>query len=512
MDLPIGDVSVPAAPLTWLDYLVLGGYLLSVTGFGCWFFSRNRQSEHFMSAGRSLPGWAVGLSIFGSYVSSISFLANPGKSYATNWNAFVFALSLPLAAWIAVRYFVPFYRASGHVSAYEHLEHRFGAWACTYAVVCFLLIQVARLGTILYLLGLALAPLFPVELWVIIVVLGMLITVYPFLGGTEGVIWTGVVQSLVLIAGPLICLVVALVRMPEGLGQVWEIARDHHKFSLGSLDFRWDQSTFWVVLLYGLVTNLQNFGIDQAYVQRYVTARSPRDAAASVWLGASLYLPIGAAFFLIGTVLFAFYQGQPELLPEHTPPDAVFPWFIQRELPAGMRGLVLAALCAAAMDSNLNCVATLFLCNLYRRYFRPKASERESMRVLRWSTLTFGALSIAMAVAMIGVKNALDAWWELAGIFSGGMLGLFLLGRFSARAGNVGAALGTVAGVILIAWMTFSPKLPDTWSAYRSPFHGLLTMVLGTATVLLVGWLGSLAFSDRRALPTALQEAAADQV
>src|SRR5688572_12566483 len=138
--------------LSWLDYTVLSTYLVAVTGYGAWFYWRNRNSEKFMSAGRSLPGWAVGLSIFGSYVSSISFLANPGKAYASNWSPFVASLSLPLAVWIACRWFVPFYRRSGHISAYQHLEQRFGPWARTYAVVCYMFTQVARLGTILYLL------------------------------------------------------------------------------------------------------------------------------------------------------------------------------------------------------------------------------------------------------------------------------------------------------------------------------------------------------------------------
>ncbi|MBE2214957.1 MAG: sodium:solute symporter, partial [Opitutaceae bacterium] len=160
-----------------------------------------------MSAGRALPGWAVGLSIFGSYVSSISFLANPGKSYAGDWNAFVFALSLPLAAWIAVRWFVPFYRGSGEISAYHHLETRFGPWARTYAVVCYLLLQVSRLATILYLLALALVPLTGWDIRWIIVGAGLAIMLYPLLGGTEAVIWTGVVQAVVLVGGALVVVV-----------------------------------------------------------------------------------------------------------------------------------------------------------------------------------------------------------------------------------------------------------------------------------------------------------------
>lgn len=469
------------------DVVVLLVYLVGVTGLGCWFYGRNRESEHFMSAGRSLPGWAVGLSIFGSYVSSISFLANPGKSYADNWNAFVFALTLPLAAWIAVKWFVPFYRRSGDLSAYHHLAKRFGAWACTYAVACYLLTQVARLGTILYLLALALVPLTGWDIRAIILVAGAVVIVYPLLGGTEAVVWTGVVQAVVLVGGAGAALAVLFLQMPGGAGEVFATAAAHDKFSLGSLDGSLARSTFWVVLVYGLVINLQNFGIDQSYVQRYVTAKSDDAAARSVWLGALLYLPVGAVFFLIGTALFAFYAAQPDLLPAGLKADAVFPHFISTQLPAGLAGLVIAGLCAAAMDSNLNCMATLFLNDIYRRYLRPHAGESEAMTVLHGSTLGFGVICVAAALAMISIKTALDVWWELAGIFGGGMLGLFLLGRLVPRADGRAGLIGVGAGILVIVWMTLSPKLAAWPEAWRSPFHGLLVIVIGTASILLAG-------------------------
>lgn len=474
------------------DLAVLLAYLVGVTGFGCWFYRRNRESERFMSAGRSLPGWAVGLSIFGSYVSSISFLANPGKSYADNWNAFVFALTLPVTALIAVKWFVPFYRRSGDLSAYHHLEKRFGPWACTYAVVCYILTQVARLGTILYLLALALVPLTGWDIRAIILVAGAVIIVYPLVGGTEAVVWTGVVQALVLVGGALAAVAVILFQMPGGASGIFTVAAAHDKFSLGSLGGGLGRSTFWVVLVYGLVINLQNFGIDQSYVQRYVTAKSDAAAARSVWVGALLYLPVGAAFFFIGTALFAFYAAQPELLPTGIKADAVFPHFISTQLPAGLAGLVIAGLCAAAMDSNLNCMATLFLNDLYRRHLRPQATEQEAMRVLYASTLGFGMICVGAALAMISIKSALDVWWELAGIFGGGMLGLFLLGRLVPRAGGRAGLAGVAAGVVVILWMTLSPKLAWWPEAWRSPFHGFMVIVFGTLAVLLAGGLSAL--------------------
>jgi SSS family solute:Na+ symporter len=240
--------------------------------------------------------------------------------------------------------------------------------------------------------------------------------------------------------------------------------------------------------------NLQNFGIDQSYVQRYATARSDAEANKSVWLGAALYVPISGLFLFIGTALFAYYTAQPELLPATADapvrPDEVFPHFIATGLPLGVSGLVVAAIFAAAqstLSSSINCSATLTLCDLYRRYLRPGAGERESMQVLRVATLVFGAAGTLMAIAMIQVKSALDAWWSLAGMFSGGMLGLFLLGLISRRAGNPAAVTGVITGVLVIAWMSLSPKFSDAWAQFRSPFHSFMIIVVGTLTILLVG-------------------------
>jgi SSS family solute:Na+ symporter len=472
-----------------IDFAVIAGYLGLILFMGLWLARDTRQSEDYMAAHRSLPGWALGLSIFGSYISSISFLANPGKSFASDWGPFVFSLTTPIAAWIAVKWFVPFYRQGGHVSAYEHLEERFGAWARTYAVVCFLLTQMARMGTIVYLLALALAPVSGMRVETIILIVGGVMTVYTIFGGIKAAIWTGVLQALVLLLGPLICVFLIAAKTPGGLAGVVEVGVKEGKFGLGSFDLSLSNPTFWVVLFYGFVVNLQNFAVDQSYVQRYVTAKSDADARRSVWIGAWLYVPVAALFFFIGTALFALKTGNPTFFPEGLKPDAVFPWFINNALPVGVRGLVIAALLAAAMDPNLSSMATLTYCDLYKRYLRPQAGEKESMLVLRCSTLGWGVVGTAMALFMMQAKTVLDLWWELAGVFGGGMLGLFLLGFLSKKATERAALIGTAAGVVLILWMTFSSKFPSFFAGVVSPFHNFLVIVFGTLAILLVGLL-----------------------
>jgi SSS family solute:Na+ symporter len=434
-----------------------------------------------------MPGWAVGLSILGAFVSSISLLGLPSTAFAGNWNRFCFSLGLPIALVIAVKWFIPFYRRSGYVSAYQHLEHRFGPWARTYAVVCYLLIMMARMGATLYLLALALAPMLGWDIRLIIVITGLLITLYTVIGGSEGVIWTDTVHNIVLIAGVVVCVAIELGGMPRGPAQTFQIAAEHGKFGLGSVPGVASAPTVWVVLLYSLSENLRNFGIDQNYVQRYLTARSDREARKSLWVGGLTYIPLSALLLFIGTGLFAYYTARPDAgLPGA--PDKVFPHFITHALPPGVAGLVIAAIFAAAMNGfGLNIVATITLCDLYQRYLRPDPTEREKMTVLWASTLAWGVAATGVAWAMKNVGQALDAWWEMAAVFGGGMLGLFLLGILSKRAGSAAAAAGVAAGVAVILWMTVSPKWKLWPVALRSPYHPFLISAFGTATVLIVG-------------------------
>jgi solute:Na+ symporter, SSS family len=512
---------------TGLDWLVLAGYFAATLAIGFSFRRRANSAEGFTAARRALPGWVCGLSIFATYLSSISFLALPGKSYSADWNPFVFSLSLPLATWIAVRWFLPYYRSTGEISAYAHLEHRFGPWARIYASVFYLLTQIARTGSVLYLMAVALSAVLQQDIRIIILITGLSVTVYAFVGGIVAVIWTDAFQALVLMAGAGICVLVLLLGMPEGPEQVFTIAADHDKFSLGSIGGSVSAATFWVVLAYGLCINLQNFGIDQSYVQRYIASRSDTEARKSVWLGGLLYVPVSAVFFFIGTALFAWHQTHPEdraevnrsaaveklkrasVSPESpdyqarlaetvaslTPGeigDKVFPHFIAKRLPPGLTGLLIAAVLAAAMSTistSLNSSATLLLSDFYQRYLNPGAGERACMRVLHAGTIVWGVLGTGTALLMVGVTSALDTWWFLASIFSGGTVGLFLLGMISRRAGNPAAITGVLVGLLVILWMTVSPHWVGFWSRLSSPFHQFLVIVIGTLVILLVGLL-----------------------
>ena len=480
-----------------VDIAVIVAYFVGITLFGCSFYWRKgaNDSREFMEGGGRIPGWALALSIFATYVSSISFLALPAKAYLTNFNAFVLSLSIPVSGGIAAWLFVPYYRKATSASAYADLERRFGPWARLYASGCFLVMQSVRSGMILFLLALLLKTMFGLSFATCILVTGVTTIVYSMLGGIRAVVWTDAIQSVILIAGTVVVAVILCCTLPQGLGSGLSQAWDAGKLSLGSFSLKeWGAETFWVTFLYGVFLNLQNFGIDQSYTQRYRAAKSTGAAVRSMFSGAMLYVPVSFGFMLIGTLLWIWSVQHPGAVPPEVAArsDAVFPWFIVHRLPVGVSGLLVAAIIAAAMSTisgTLNSGATVLLEDYRKRFAKAPPSERSNVLFLRLATVGLGAFAIGVACAVINIQSVLTTWWALQSVLSGGMLGLFLLGFFSKRAVPAAAAVATVLGILTVLWLTFAPKLLD------APFalHVNLAIVLGTTVLVLSGLLLSAA-------------------
>ncbi|MCX6215818.1 sodium:solute symporter [Spirosoma sp.] len=504
--------------LPLLDIAIIIAYLIAMVLVGVYFSRSNTSADEFTRASGRIPGWAIGISIYATFLSSNTFLGVPGKAFGGNWNAFLFSLSMPLAAWFATKYFVPFYRSTGEVSAYTNLEKRFGTWARTYVVICFLSTQLARIGSIFFGISLTLQALTGYSMVAIMVITGICIVVYTVMGGIEAVIWTEVVQGILKTLGAVVIIYLVVNQVPGGFNDILTMGLAEDKFSLGTVDFDFIHSSIWVVLLYGFFINLNNFGMDQNYVQRYHAATSVAEANKSVWLCVWIYVPVSLLFFSIGTCLYTYYMQNPELLRSiklqtaseqlglainnaevgqlaaRLKPsdyaDKVMPHFMVHMIPTGLLGLIVSAILSAAMStisSGMNASATVFTEDIYKRYFNRNLTEKGSLKILYIATVIVGLIGMLCGIAMIGVKSLLDVWWTLSGIFAGGMLGLFLLGLISKNVTNKDALTGTILGVLVILWMSFSYLLPVQYSYLRYPLHANMIIVVGTLSIFLAG-------------------------
>lgn len=472
------------------DLIVFLIFTVGTILFGYMFGRKKQSSEEFTRGGGKVPGWVVGLSIFASFCSSISFLGYCSSAFSGNWNAFVFTLSILPAGLLAMKYFVPFYRSLGSISAYSYFEERFGRWARMYASTFYLFTQVCRSGAILYLLAVPMNVLMGWSIPMVVTFTGLGIILYSQKGGLKSVIWTEAIQGAILIIGAVVCLIVLLTGMPEGPSQAFRICIDNDKFSLGSFNGSLVESTFWVCLIYGMFTNLNNFAIDQSYTQRYCAAPSLGEARKSAFWGSMLTLPVNVVLFLIGSCLFAFYNVYPDLLPAGIKSDYVFPYFIIHELPVGLVGLLIASIFCAGMSTvatGVTSSGTIVMTDFYS-YLRPNASDESKVVVLRVASVVVGLLGICVALCFLFVDNALDAWWALSSVCSGGVLGMFLLAYLCPKAKKQEAVIGVIIGVAALVFIALQTKLTE-WFDIPQLVHINLGIVISTLIIFLVGFL-----------------------
>ena len=342
---------------------------------------------------------------------------------------------------------------------------------------------------ILFLLAILLKSLLGFPIPGVIFVVGVSTMIYSMLGGLQAVVWTDAVQAIILIAGALLCLIVLGCTLPDGFAAGIKTAFDAGKFSHGSFSLaEWGVETFWVTFFYGIFLNLQNFGIDQSYTQRYIAAKNEKDAVRSMFSGAMLYLPVSLVFVAIGTLLWVWVETHPGAVPDDVleKSDAIFPWFIVNQLPTGVTGLLVAAIIAAAMStvsSTLNSGATVLFEDYRKRFARKAVSAESQIRFLRLSTVLLGVFSICIALAVMNVMSVLTTWWALQSVLSGGMLGLFLLGAFVRRTRKVQALVATLLGIVVVSWIVFG----QTLTFGHQLIHLNLAIVFGTIMLVLAG-------------------------
>lgn len=490
-----------------LDLLVIAIYFAVIAGIGFRFASRQNSTETYFVARRSIPAWAMGLSMFATIISSITFIAYPGSAYAGNWNELVPGFMVLGVLLLVGAVIIPFFRHAVGMSAYEYFEKRFGYGARAYSSLAFIAWHFSKMGFVVYLLALTITGMTGWNIFAVILASGLVTVLYTLFGGLEAVIWTQVIQGIVKGVGVLVIIGILLWIMPGGPGAALQLASAHDKFSLGSWNLDLGQKgNIFVMSLYGFFFYLQKYTADQTLVQRYLVAKNDRDALKGVALGAILCVPAWAAFMLVGTLLWAYYQLSGEALPAHLHdtagkimPDKVFPFFLATKIPVGFAGLFMAALLSAGMStmsSDLNCLSAVVVEDYYRK-LRPTATDRQQLTAGKIVVAVCGLLTLGIA-ALIAWKSdrSLSLYYAVSSIIAAGLAGIFLLAFLSRRANRQGLWIGIVAALLFTAWATLTCgkyQILDL-GGWKFTWPEVMIGVIAHVIVLVVGWSASWLF------------------
>ncbi len=481
-----------------VNWLVVVLYLGAMVAIGAWFSRRNKSTDDFFRGGQRVP-WAVaGLSIFATMLSALTFMGIPARAYMTDVSWYLGQLPILIVVPVVVLFYLPRFRKLDITSAYEFLEHRFDLFARLFASTSFILFHIGRMAIVVYLPALALAQVSSIDVVTCIVLIGILCVVYTVMGGIEAVGWTDAVQAVVLMGGALLCMVLVFAGVEGGAGAVWETAVADGKLFQNleaSFDIRDGTASFLVLFVAFLFNSLVPYTSSQDLVQRYVTTPTEAEARRSLWTTMWMSVFGSIIFFALGVALYAFYKAQPALLdPAMEKADAILPFFILGQLPAGVAGLLIAAIFAAAqstVSSSLNSVATAYVTDFHTRLFRPRGGDRARLKVARVAVVAVGSLGITVAIVMAKseMESAFKTFNSLIGLAAGALGGLFALGVFNRRATALGAAVGAVSGFATVVTLYLA----------KAPVTGLLYALIGFAVCFLVGSVVSLATPRRTA-------------
>jgi len=442
-----------------LNYSVLFGYLLLSLLVGFYFARKQKSTGDYFLGGGRIPWWASGLSVFGTLLSALTFMAIPAKSFLTDWSYFFINITAILIVPVIIFLFIPYFNKLKIKTAYEFLETRFNYFARALGSLSFILFQLGRIGIVLLLPSLAISIVTGMSVDVCILLMGVLCIVYTTFGGIEAVIWTDVLQVIVLMGGSILAVIWIFGQTDITIHEAYTFAIDNNKINIVNMEWNFVDATFWVVFFGGLASALISQGTDQTIVQRYMTSSNVRDAQKTSYTNAIMTLPATFIFFGIGTLLFIFYSQMPERIsPQLSNNDSIFPWYIVNELPKGISGLLVAAVFSAAMSSissSLNSVSTAF-CNDFYKHFKPDTADINLLSVARYATITIGVLGVILALWMAhsNIKSLWDLFFKFLGLITGGLGGMFLLGMTTKRANATGTLLGVLISTIFVWYLT----------------------------------------------------------
>ncbi len=515
--------------MPWIDVLVLVVYFGAMAAMGPLFMRRGGTTEGYFLGGRSFSGWLVGFSMFATSISSITFLAYPGDAYKTAYLRMIPNLALPLVVLMASHLFLPFFRRGQITSAYEYLEGRYGPNVRLYAACTFIFGQVMRISMILFLVSQLVEQVTGLEPWKSVLIGGAITSFYTVLGGITAVIWTDFIQAVVLWFGGVICLLVIAVRLGgpfegiaefinsafSGISEIVRVGAEHSKFAFADPDEEgvlrpvgWGLSlvdkTVLMMFLIGMGNWITEYSGNQNVIQRYCASKSPRDARIAMWVCAWFSVPTWALFMFIGTALFVFYQQfqSPDALAMLTgeggaKPESILPFFVIREMPIGITGLVIAAVLSAAMSSissSINGVCAVSIVDVYRRRLVTDRDDKHYVITAKLIGVAQGVFMIvgALLLTYMDAMTLQDTGTQLAALMAGGLAGLYMLGFFTTRCNGRAAFTGIACTVAFSAWMALIRVGAVNWPGFLVQIDTYYVGLLGNILMFVVGYIAGL--------------------
>jgi len=464
---------------TGIDTAVLVIYLLGVLLAGLYYSKKEMQGKEFFKGDGTIPWYVTCVSIFATLLSPISFLAIPGNSYHGSWIFWWAQLGMLFAIPLTIRYFLPIYSKLEIDTAYHYLQKRFQSGNLRIlGALMFIIYQLGRMSIIMYLPSMALAEVTGLDVNMLIVVMGVIAIIYSYSGGLKAVLYTDFIQGTVLIVGIALSLVVMIGSIHGGWGTVWDTLTTGHKFMLeNEVWFSPDivSSSVFIIFIGGGLGTFASYISSQDIVQRFTTTTDMKQLNKMTLGNGVVSIFAATVFFLVGTALFVFYQQNPDLLTTDRR-DLVLAAYITYELPAGLTGILLAALFAAAqstLSTGINSVATSWVLDI-QSVLNPAMEMKKQTRIAQFISLGIGILSIVVAIVMAGsdIRSAYQWFNSFIGLALGALAGMFVLGAFCPKANAKGALMGFIVATAVVLYLKYFVPSVSFWS------YTLITIVI----------------------------------
>jgi solute:Na+ symporter, SSS family len=493
---------------TALDFIVLVAYLLGTTALGIWLGRNQRDSKDYFVAGQAIPWWAVLFSVVATETSALTFISIPVLAYMTNLGFLQIAAGYLLGRIVVAYTLLPRYYQGDLVTAYALLEKRFGVATRRFASIVFMVTRAfadsVRVFATAIPIALILGPSVPQQyvMPVAILVLGALTLLYTYHGGMRAVVWTDVLQTSVYLLGGFSALYLVGKGVTGGWSAILSSAHGAGKLKILDVYFGFDKPyTLFAGLIGGAFLSMASHGADQVIVQRLLAAQNLKESRkALIGSGIAVFFQF-FLFLMIGIGLYAFYQARVFAFP-----DSIFPTFVVDSMPAGLRGLIVAAVLAATMSAHsgaMNSLAASTTHDIYLPISGRRADDPRTLKMAKYFTLFWGAVLLiaALLYKQQGTPVVVIAL-SIASFTYGALLGGFFLGMLWRRAIQRDAILGMAVGIIVMSFIVFAKQMMPIFPSMQ----GLLTtlshisfpwfVLIGTSFTMGIGILSSLTHPD----------------